>query len=61
MVADRERARVKALGSDIVSAQRYVKAQVMRQQAYATVLAFGLTPDEVGAQGRRRDQGHRRI
>jgi hypothetical protein len=40
MAADREWARVKSLGSDIVSAQRYVKAQVTRQQAYATVLAF---------------------
>lgn len=48
-MADCEWARVKAFGSDIVSAKCYVKVQVTRQQAYATGLAFGLTPDEVDA------------
>jgi membrane fusion protein, heavy metal efflux system len=49
IVADREWERVKALGSDLVSARRYVAAQVARQQAYARVLTFGMTPEEVNA------------
>jgi membrane fusion protein, heavy metal efflux system len=49
IVADREWKRIQQLGSDIVSAQRYVRAQVARQQAYSKVLAFGMTPKEIEA------------
>ncbi len=42
-IADREWRRVKKLGRKVVSEQRYIKAQVSRQQAYARVLAYGMT------------------
>jgi cobalt-zinc-cadmium efflux system membrane fusion protein len=49
IVVGREWKRIQQLGSDIVSAQRYVRAQVARQQAYSKVLAFGMTPKEIEA------------
>lgn len=45
--ADREWNRVRKLGRDVVSDKRYVAAQVARQQAYAKVLAYGMTPGQV--------------
>lgn len=49
LVADREWQRVQKLGRDVVSEQRYVEAQVTRQQAYARVLAYGMTKPQVEA------------
>ncbi|VAW80940.1 Probable Co/Zn/Cd efflux system membrane fusion protein, partial [hydrothermal vent metagenome] len=49
MVADREWQRVKKLGRKVVSERRYVEAQVARQQAYAKVLAYGMTVDQITA------------
>ena len=49
LIADREWQRVKKLGRQVVSEQRYVEAQVARQQAYAKVLAFGMTDAQVKA------------
>lgn len=45
--ADQEWQRVRKLGREVVSDQRYVAAQVARQRAYATVRAFGLTEAQV--------------
>ncbi len=47
IVADKEWDRVSKLGRDVVSERRYVEAQVAVQQAQATVLAYGMTPDQV--------------
>ncbi len=44
---DREWKRVKKLGRKVVSDKRYVAAQVARQRAYATVLAYGMSKKEV--------------
>lgn len=41
--ADREWQRVRKLGREVVSEQRYVGAQVARQRAYATVRAYGMS------------------
>lgn len=46
LVADREWSRVRKLGRQIVSDTRYVEAQVKRQQAYAKVLAYGMTAEQ---------------
>ncbi len=46
-IADKEWQRVKKLGRKVVSEQRYIKAQVTRQQAYAKVLAYGMTQSQV--------------
>ncbi len=46
-IADREWQRVKKLGRKVVSEQRYITAQVTRQQAYAKVLAYGMTESQV--------------
>ncbi|MFZ5619699.1 MAG: efflux RND transporter periplasmic adaptor subunit [Pseudomonadota bacterium] len=45
--ADREWGRVRKLGREVVSDQRYVAAQVARQRAYATVRAYGMTDAQV--------------
>lgn len=45
--ADREWNRVKKLGRKVVSEKRHVAAQVARQRAYATVLAYGMSKTEV--------------
>ena len=47
MVADREWQRVRKLGRKVVSERRYVEAQVTRQQAYAKVLAYGMTAGQI--------------
>jgi len=47
--ADREWQRVHKLGRSVVSDKRYVASQVARQRAYATVLAYGMTEDQIGA------------
>jgi len=49
LVADREWQRVKKLGRKVVSERRYIEAQVNRQQAYAKVLAYGMTEFQVKA------------
>ena len=48
LVADREWARVQKLGRKVVSETRFIAAQVKRQQAYARVLAYGMTPGRYG-------------
>ena len=47
LVAEREWRRVKKLGRDIVSEQRYIKAKTAREQASAKVRAYGMTNDEL--------------
>jgi len=47
LVVDREWRRVKKLGRTVVSEQRYIEAQVKRQQAYANVLAYGMTESQI--------------
>jgi len=47
LMADREWSRVQKLGREVVSEKRYVEAQVTHQQAYARVLAFGMTEAQV--------------
>ena len=49
IVADREWQRVKSLGRDAVSERRYTEAQVAQQQAFATVLAYGMTQAQADA------------
>jgi membrane fusion protein, heavy metal efflux system len=46
---DREWRRVSGLGREVVSARRFVAAQVARQRAYATVRAYGMTKAQIGA------------
>lgn len=46
IVADREWQRVKSLGRDTVSERRYTEAQVAQQQAFAAVLAYGMTDSQ---------------
>jgi len=45
--SDREWRRVKKLGREVVSAKRYVAAQVARQRAYAAVRAYGMTKAQI--------------
>lgn len=47
LIADKEWRRVQKLGRKVVSEKRYVAAQVDHQQAYAKVLAFGMTEAQV--------------
>lgn len=47
LVSDREWKRVKKLGRKVVSERRYIEAQVARQQAFARVLAYGMTEQQV--------------
>ena len=49
LIADKEWQRVQTLGRKVVSEKRYVAAQVDHQQAYAKVLAFGMTEAQVKA------------
>jgi cobalt-zinc-cadmium efflux system membrane fusion protein len=48
-VAEHEWRRVKKLGRDVVSEQRYTEARVARGQARARVRAYGMTEDEIKA------------
>ncbi|PHS69461.1 MAG: efflux transporter periplasmic adaptor subunit [Cycloclasticus sp.] len=47
ILAEQEWQRAKNLGKDVVSAQRYLEAQVGAQQAHAKVLAYGMTEEQV--------------
>lgn len=47
LVAGYEWRRVKKLGRDVVSEQRYTEARVTRGQARARVRAYGMTEDEI--------------
>ncbi|HEB98894.1 MAG TPA: efflux RND transporter periplasmic adaptor subunit [Thiotrichales bacterium] len=47
LVADMEWRRAQRLGRKVVSERRYIEAQVKRQQAYARVLAYGMTKDQI--------------
>ena len=49
LITDREWRRVQRLGRKVVSEKRYVEAQVAHQQAYAKVLAFGMTEAQAKA------------
>ncbi len=49
LISDREWRRVQRLGRKVVSEKRYVEAQVARQQAYAKVLAYGMTENQAKA------------
>ncbi|HGX93638.1 MAG TPA: HlyD family efflux transporter periplasmic adaptor subunit, partial [Candidatus Tenderia sp.] len=49
LIADKEWQRVQKLGRKVVSEKRYVAAQVDHQQAYAKVLAYGMTETQVKA------------
>lgn len=47
LVAEREWRRVRKLGRDVVSEQRYTEARIAREQARAQVSAYGMTEDEI--------------
>lgn len=47
LVSDREWKRVKKLGRKVVSERRYIEAQVAYQQAYAKVIAYGMTKTQI--------------
>ena len=47
LIANKEWQRVQKLGRQVVSEKRFVAAQVAHQQAYAKVLAFGMTKAQV--------------
>jgi len=49
VVADREWQRVQKLGRDVVSEARFIQTQVARQQAYAKVIAYGMTTEQADA------------
>jgi len=60
LVANREWRRVETLSRKVVSEKRYVTAQVTHQQAYAKVLAFGMTEAQVKVLLKQRDVGKAR-
>ena len=47
LVAEREWQRVRKLGREVVSEQRYTEARIKREQARARVSAYGMTEDEI--------------
>ena len=49
VVAEREWARVQALGREVVSDRRYIEAQVDAQQARARVSAFGMVDEQINS------------
>lgn len=49
IVANREWQRVRSLGQGAVSERRYTEAQVAQQQAYARVIAYGMTRAQADA------------
>jgi cobalt-zinc-cadmium efflux system membrane fusion protein len=60
IVAEREWARVKELGVEAVSAKRYTESQVARDQAFAKLRAYDVSPSEITAltrQGSNRANG----
>jgi cobalt-zinc-cadmium efflux system membrane fusion protein len=52
IVAEREWARVKELGAEAVSAKRYTESQVGRDQAFAKLRAYDVSPSEITALSR---------
>jgi len=57
IVADREWQRVKKLGKKVVSERRFIESQINQQQAYAKVLAFGMTTSQVSQLLKANDPG----
>jgi len=57
IVADREWKRVKKLGKKVVSERRFVEAKISQQQAYAKVLAFGMTTPQISQLLKTNDPG----
>ena len=49
LIADREWKRAKKLGRRVISERRYLEAQVARQQAWAKVVAYGMTESQIEA------------
>jgi len=49
IVADLEWKRVKSLGKGTVAARRYTEAQIAQQQAFAKVVAYGMTAAQANA------------
>ena len=49
LVADREWKRSRKLGRKVVSERRYLEAEVARQQAWAKVVAYGMTESQIEA------------
>jgi len=49
LVADREWKRSRKLGRKVISDRRYLEAQVARQQAWAKVVAYGMTESQIEA------------
>lgn len=49
IVGERDWQRVRALGSEAVSAKRYTEAQVARDRAHATLRAYGIGDGEIAA------------
>ena len=47
LVADREWKRTSKLGRKVLSERRYLEAQVARQQAWAKVVAYGMTESQI--------------
>jgi len=47
LVADREWKRTRELGRKVVSERRYLEARVARQQAWAKVVAYGMTESQI--------------
>jgi len=47
IVADQEWKRVKKLGKNVVSERRFIETKINQQQAYAKVLAFGMTNSQI--------------
>ena len=49
LVAEKEWARVKQLGSSVISEKRHSEAQIMREQALAIAKAYGVSPKHLDA------------
>jgi RND family efflux transporter MFP subunit len=49
LVADREWKRARELGRRVVSERRYLEAEVARQQAWAKVVAYGMSESQIEA------------
>jgi membrane fusion protein, heavy metal efflux system len=56
IVAERDWARVKSLGTEAVSAKRYTESQVARDQAYAKLRAYGISEGEIATLSRKGSQ-----
>jgi cobalt-zinc-cadmium efflux system membrane fusion protein len=49
IISDLEWQRMRALGKDTVSERTYLEAEIAHRQALATVLAYGMSPEQVSA------------